>query len=197
MLASSNTDFSANSQVMRRMYYIQLNNPFDTSKKSEMDDFFTTLLHNFGNELYRDFLYKLEQKLNSGYEIDTNDILKPSREVFKEYFKILDISIPSYFSDERIDDYYIRGQQMWRDLYDMKYTGFKEDKKTNTILLDDEIVFGTKLNSSTTKKELLQYLPIGVLVEDKGIVKLNHKNFFDFIKQNSKNLGFFEKIFLS
>ncbi|MCT7540379.1 hypothetical protein N5T82_11060 [Aliarcobacter cryaerophilus] len=142
-------------------------------------------------------MYKLEQKLNSGYEIDTNDILKPSREVFKEYFKILDISIPSYFSDERIDDYYIRGQQMWRDLYDMKYTGFKEDKKTNTILLDDEIVFGTKLNSSTTKKELLQYLPIGVLVEDKGIVKLNHKNFFDFIKQNSKNLGFFEKIFLS
>ena len=46
-----------------------------------------------------------------------------------------------------------------------------------------------------TKKELLQYLPIGVLVEDKGIVKLNHKNFFDFIKQNSRNLGFFQKIF--
>ncbi len=195
MIASSNTDFSANSQVMRRMYYIQLNNPFDTSKKSEMDEFFTTLLHNFGDILYRDFLYKLEQKLNSGYEIDTNDILKPSRGVFKEYFKILDMPIPSYFSDERIDDYYIRGQQMWRDLYDMKYTGFKEDKKTNTILLDDEIVFGTKLNSSSTKKELLQYLPIGVLVEDKGIVKLNYKNFFDFIKQNSRNLGFFQKIF--
>ena len=84
---------------------------------------------------------------------------------------------------------------MWRDLYDMKYTGFKEDKKTNTILLNDEIVFGIKLNSNGTKKELLQYLPIGVLVEDKGIVKLNHKNFFDFIKQNSRNLGFFQKIF--
>ena len=195
MIASSNTDFSANSQVMRRIYYIQLNNPFDVSKKSEMDDIFTTLLHDFGNDLYRDFLFKLEQKLNSGYEIDTNDILKPSREVFKEYFKILDMPIPSYFSEERIDDYYIRGQQMWRDLYDMKYDGFKEDKKTNTILLNDEIVFGIKLNSNGTKKELLQYLPIGVLVEDKGIVKLNHKNFFDFIKQNSRNLGFFQKIF--
>ncbi|MGH2308115.1 phospholipase D family protein (plasmid) [Arcobacter cryaerophilus gv. pseudocryaerophilus] len=195
MLASSNTDFSANSQVMRRMYYIQLNNPFDTSKKSEMDDFFTTLLHNFGLDLYKDFLYRLDQKINNGYEIDTNDILKPSREVFKDYFKTLDIPTPSYFSEERIDDYYIRGQKMWRDLYDMKYTGFREDKKNNTILLDDEIVFGTKLNSSSIKKELLQYLPIGVLVEDKGIVKLNYKNFFDFIKQNSKNLGFFKKIF--
>jgi len=131
MIVTSNTDFSANSQVMRRIYYIiHLNNPFDSSKKIETAEYFTTLLNDFGTDLYK-----------------------------------------------------------------MRHNGFKEDKKTNIILLDDEIVFGTKMSANREKRELLQYLPIGVLVEEKGIVKLNLVKFFRFIDQKSKNNGFFKRHF--
>lgn len=195
MIASSNTDFSANSQVMRRIYYIQLNNPFDISKKVEMAELFTTLLNDFGTELYRDFIFRLEHKFKNEITIDMNDILKPGREIFEEYYKMLDIPIPSYFSKSRIDDYYIRGKEMWSDLYYMKFAGFKEDKKNNVILLDDEIVFGTKMSVNRDKQELLQYLPIGILIEQKGIVKLNYEKFFEFIETKSKNVGLLKKIF--
>lgn len=195
MIASSNTDFSANSQVMRRIYYIQLNNPFDISKKVDMAEFFTNILNEFGSELYRDFIFRLEQKFEHETKIDMNDILKPAREIFRDYFVMVGMPTPAYFSDLRIDDYFLRGQEMWRDLYSMKHSGFKEDKKSNTILLDDEIVFGTKMSVNRDKKELLQYLPIGVLIEEKGIVKLHYENFFKFIGEKSRNNGFFGKFF--
>lgn len=196
MIASSNTDFSANSQVMRRIYYIQLNNPFDSTKKVEMAEYFTNLLNEFGTELYRDFLYRLEKKLNAGLQIDINDILKPSRDIFKEYYQMLNIPIPSYFSSDRIDDYYIRGKDMWKNLYQLKYMGFKEHKNDNIILLDDETVFGAKMSANRDKKEMLQFLPIGVLIEEKGIVKLNYKNFFEFIDEKSRNSGILKRMFL-
>ena len=195
MIATSNTDFSANSQVMRRIYYIQLNNPFDSSKKIETAEYFTALLNDFGTDLYRDFLYRIEKQFEDGIEINVNDILTPARDVFKQYYEMLELKTPLYFSSKRIDDYYIRGQEMWRDLYKMRHSGFKEDKKANIILLDDEIIFGTKMSANREKRELLQYLPIGVLVEEKGIVKLNLENFFRFIDQKSQNNGFFKRFF--
>lgn len=194
MIATSNTDFSANSQVMRRMYYIQLNNPFNSDKKEETAEYFTTILNEFGVELYRDFLFRLEEKFAEGIKIDVNDILAPARDIFLEYFEILDMKVPSYFSKNRIDDYYLRGKVMWGDLYNVKYKGFKEDRKNNIILLDDEYVFGSKMSANREKKELLQYLPIGVLREEKGIVRLDYQKFFQFIEKKSRNTGFLAKI---
>ena len=195
MIATSNTDFSANSQVMRRMYYIQLNNPFDSGKKEEAAAYFNEVVERFGIELYRDFLYRLEKRFDEGIAIDINDILKPGREIFLEWFEELSLDRPDYFSPKRIDDYYLRGRTIWRDLYNMKHQGFKELKKENLILLDDETVFGTKLAAGREKKELLQYLPIGVAIEEKGIVRLNYEKFFEFIGMRPKNSGFFGKIF--
>ena len=195
MIATSNTDFSANSQVMRRMYYIQLNNPFDIDKKEETAEYFTTILNEFGIELYQDFLARLDEKFMKGIKIDVNDILAPAREVFLDCFKELDVQTPSYFSYSRIDDYYIRGKVMWRDLYTIKFKGFKEDKKEGVILLDDEYVFGTKMSANREKRELLQFLPIGVLREEKGIVRLDYQKFFTFIEMRSKNDGFLKSFF--
>lgn len=195
MIATSNTDFSANSQVMRRMYYIQLNNPFDSDKKEETAEYFTNILNEFGTELYQDFLFRLEKRFLEGIKIDVNDILSPTREIFLEYFDELDMKIPPYFSKNRIDDYYLRGKVMWGDLYNVKFKGFKEDKKQNIILLDDEYVFGSKMSANREKKELLQYLPIGVLREEKGIVRLDYQKFFYFIDMESKNSRFLHRLF--
>ena len=63
------------------------------------------------------------------------------------------------------------------------------------ILLDDEYVFGTKMSASREKRELLQFLPIGVLREQKGIVRLDYEKFFSFIEMKSKNSGFLSNFF--
>ena len=130
-----------------------------------------------------------------GIKIDVNDILLPAREIFLDYFQELDMKTPAYFSNSRIDDYYMRGKIMWRDLYKIKYKGFKEDRKNGVILLDDEFVFGTKMSANREKKELLQFLPIGVLREEKGIVRLDYEKFFNFIEMKSKNGGFLRSVF--
>jgi hypothetical protein len=195
MIATSNTDFSANAQVMRRIYYIQLNNPFDNNKKTEAAEYFNSVLFSFGDELFRDFLFRFEKRFKEGVKVDSDDVLSIGRDIFEEYFSILGIELPQWFSKERIDDYYIRGRNIWRNLYTLRRDGFMENEKENMILLDDEVVFGSKLSANKEKREQLQYLPIGVVIEDKGIVKLNREKFFDFIQVKPKSKGFIFRLF--
>ncbi len=62
--------------------------------------------------------------------------------------------------------------------------------------LEEPPCFGTEnLGSFIYSKELFQYLPIGVLVEEKGIVKLHYENCLRFIDEKSRNNGFFGKFF--
>ena len=163
------------------------------AKKEETAEYFTNISNDFSTELYRDFLARLEEKFLQGITIDVNDILAPAREIFLDCFNEFEMEVPEYFSPTRIDDYYLRGKVMWRDLYNIKYKGFKEYKKEGVILLDDEYVFGTKMSASREKKELLQFLPIGVLREQKGIVRLDYEKFFDFLEMRSKNSGFLKR----
>ncbi|HON80273.1 MAG TPA: phospholipase D family protein, partial [Spirochaetota bacterium] len=162
IIATSNTDFSANAQVMRRIYYIQLNNPFDTGKKSETTKYFNDIYESFGTELFQDFLLRISHKFREGIPFDQEDFLNIGRSVFLDYFSETEMQIPEWFSDSRIDDYYLRGKQIWQRLYRTKKKGFTEDKTSNEITVDDDIVFGSKLSVSKEKRECLQYLSAGI-----------------------------------
>jgi hypothetical protein len=183
IIATSNTDFSANAQVMRRIYYIQLNNPFDTGKKSETTKYFNDIYESFGTELFQDFLHRISQKFREGIPFDQEDFLNIGRSVFLDYFSETEMQVPEWFSDSRIDDYYLRGKQIWQRLYRTKKKGFTEDKTSNEITIDDDIVFGSKLSVSKDKRECLQYLSAGIVKEDKGLVVLNRNKFLKFISK--------------
>jgi len=191
VIATSNTDFSANSQVMRRIYYIQLNNPF-VSNASKTNDHFNDILLNFGSELYRDFIYKLELKFTHGVRLNLDDFIYMGREIFQEYFEQLNIKAPNWFSHKPINDYYTRGKEIWSAKYIQHNKYFTHVKNKNEILLDEEKVFGTKMSANRDKKELLQFLPIGVIIEDKGIVRLNREKFLEFIEYRD---GWINKVF--
>lgn len=180
ILATSNTDFSAHPQTMRRIYYIQLNDPFDASS-DEMREHFHKTTSTFGIELYQDFLYRLEQKFNTGIALKLDDFLYLGREIFQEYFSELKISTPTWFSPTPINDYYLRGKEIWHAKYMQNKKAFKEVPSKNEIIIDEEKIFGTRLTASKDKRELIQFLRIGVLKEDKGITKFNRKEFFEFI----------------
>ncbi len=194
VIATSNTDFSANPQVMRRIYYIQLNNPFDPDKKTETSNYFNEIYEAFGTELFQDFLFRLEQKFKEEMIINQEDFLCVGRSIFLEYFTEIGIPVPSWFSPGRIDDYYLRGKQLWQRLYRMKKKGFNEDKSKNEITIDDDIVFGSKLTVSRDKRECLQYLHAGIIIEDKGLVVLNRKKFLGFISEENSVISFIKRL---
>ncbi|HPB80999.1 MAG TPA: hypothetical protein PK200_03055, partial [Spirochaetota bacterium] len=183
IIATSNTDFSANAQVMRRIYYIQLNNPFDSERKSETTKYFNDIYESFGTELFQDFLLRISHKFREGITFDQEDFLYIGRSVFLDYFSETEMQVPEWFSDSRIDDYYLRGKQIWQRLYRTKKKGFQEDKTSNEITIDDDIVFGSKLSVSKDKRECLQYLSAGIVKEDKGLVVLNRNKFLKFISK--------------
>lgn len=193
VIATSNTDFSANAQVMRRIYYIQLNNPFDQERKSETAKYFNDIYDSFGTELFQDFQLRISQKFMEGLTLDQEDFLNIGRSVFLDYFNETGIQIPQWFSLSRIDDYYLRGKQLWERLYRMKSKGFKEDKSSNEITIDDDIVFGNKLSVNKEKRECLQYLSSGIVKEDKGLVVLNRKKFFSFIDKKQGIASIFSR----
>ena len=183
IIATSNTDFSANAQVMRRIYYIQLNNPFDSERKSETTKYFNDIYESFGTELFQDFLLRISHKFREGITFDQEDFLYIGRSVFLDYFSETEMQVPEWFSESRIDDYYLRGKQIWQRLYRTKKKGFQEDKTSNEITIDDDIVFGSKLSVSKDKRECLQYLSAGIVKEDKGLVVLNRNKFLKFISK--------------
>lgn len=183
IIATSNTDFSANPQVMRRIYYIQLNNPFDPDKKMKTASYFNDIYESFGTGLFQDFQFRLAKKFKEGIQPDQEDFLNTGRSIFLEYFSETGVPVPAWFSHGRIDDYYLRGRQLWQRLYRMKKKGFSEDKSKNEITIDDDIVFGSKLTVSKDKRECLQYLSAGIIKEDKGLVVLSREKFLSFISK--------------
>ena len=193
IVATSNTDFSANAQVMRRIYYIQLNNPFDFERKSETAKYFNDIYESFGTELFQDFQHRIAHKFREGVTFDQEDFLNIGRSVFLDYFNETGMQVPGWFSKSRIDDYYLRGKQLWQRLYRMKKKGFKEDKVSNEITIDDDIVFGSKLSVNREKRECLQYLYAGIVKEDKGLVVLNRKKFLAFISKKQGIASIFNR----
>lgn len=195
VISTSNIDFSAPTQVMRRIHYVQLNNPFDKERATEIGEYFKEIYGNFGQELHKDFLNRLEKKFDEGIEVNINDFLYLGREIFKEYFQETGMQAPAWFTEEPFNDYYNRGKEIWERIYDMQKSGFTYRKNKNEIIIDESILaqqgFGNK-----KKTELLEYLPIGVLVEDKGMVRLNAEKFFEFTGQKHQGAikGFFDKV---
>ncbi len=183
IIATSNTDFSANAQVIRRIYYIQLNNPFDPEKKSRTASYFNDIYESFGTELFQDFQFRLSKKFKEGLHFDQEDFLHVGRSIFLEYFVEIGMPVPAWYSTGRIDDYYLRGKHLWQRLYRMRKKGFSEDKSKNEITIDDDIVFGSKLTANRDKRECLQYLYAGIIKEDKGLVVLNREKFLSFISK--------------
>jgi hypothetical protein len=152
------------------------------SNASKTNDHFNDILLNFGTELYRDFIYKVEEKFTHGVKLNLDDFMYMGREIFQEYFDELSIKTPTWFSHKPINDYYTRGKDIWSAKYIQHNKYFTHVKNKNEILLDEERVFGTKMSANRDKKELLQFLPIGVIIEDKGIVRLNREKFLEFIE---------------
>lgn len=191
VIATTNTTFQSDAQVIKRIYYIQLNNSFDLFKETEALRYFEEIRENFGTELFRDFVYRVEETVkdeNFGME---GDFLSIGRDIFKSYFKETGISIPMWFNQKPLRDYYERGKNIWRMLYMRKKQLFEE------IPRDGKIVVNLDLERKE-RDDYLLYLPPEVVIEDKGLLVLNRDKFFEFIEEKPQIIKkFLKKLRLS
>ncbi len=182
LIATTNTEFNANMQIIRRIYYLQINKPFDKTKKSQTDDYFSDVIEGIDDSLFKDFSFRFSQQVKNEENIVKNgDYLYLTRKIFEEYFKTAKMEKPNYFIDKPLLDYYHRGSFMWKNLFQTKREGFKIQE--NMVIVDPTIVFnGDRIEKEKAKK----FLYIGVILEDSVVLVLDKDKFFEFIDLNKK-----------
>lgn len=191
VIATTNTTFQSDAQVIKRIYYIQLNNSFDLSKEAEALKHFEEIRENFGTDLFRDFVFRVEDAIKNERLKIEGDFLSLGREIFKSYFYETGISVPAWFNPEPLKDYYERGKNIWRMLYMRKKEIFEE------LPRDGKIVVNLDLEKKE-RDDYLLYLPPEVVVEDKGLLVLNRDKFFEFIEEKPARIkNFLKKLGLS
>jgi len=184
VIATTNNKFGVGSQVVRRIYYLEMKVSFDMKKREEMDKYHAEIIGNLGDDFFRDFLYRMAIRLNGEYSV-SHDFLKIGREIFKEYFDETGRDIPPWFNKSVLDDYTNKSRNIWRTLFETKNDGFIiKDKE---IDVDTRKVFG---EDHYDKENAKNFLPSSIIKEDSVVLILDKERFFQFIGYKE---GMFER----
>lgn len=130
-IGNTNTElFKMPKQAERRSYYLAVDRPVMHSSKS--DSAYNKIFMKADNKLFNDFVMRMSQnifyeeanleKFNKIRNNEKLDFLYPTREIFKEYFKIAGKKIPEWFPEERRDDIAESNMMKWH----MRYTSNPE-----------------------------------------------------------------------
>ena len=173
-------EFSSSSQILRRIYYLEINNVFDSSKKAQSIEYLSNILDDVDDSLFRDFLYRFSRAISEKDELfKTNDFLYLARKIFKDYYKECGIEIPIYFPERIFNDYEQRKVNIWRNLFSAHNQFFKENAKGTLYVYLDEI-----FKNSKTKKDrdiAINFLDETCIIENNAILELNKEKFYKFI----------------
>lgn len=174
---TNTTAFHIPHQVERRIYYIQVNDCFDETKKGKADEFYENIIGNATNILYRDFCYRVGEKIKSGEkltETGNSDYLLFAREIFVSYFRECGIEVPPFFPKNIFKDYEDRGLNMWKTLFEKRPEDFVLDKKKGTLSVSGK--------SMENKDLYMNYLRQDLLQEDAGeYIVIRTEEFFKWI----------------
>lgn len=186
MICTTNTGaFSIPPQVARRIYFLKVDTCFDERKKLEANEYYSEVMANANNILFRDFCSRMSEKIlanESLYGANKFDYLHVAREIFKEYFAIANIKVPAYFPNEIYKDYDSRGRNMWRTLFvqardRFTYSPKKGDKEATLTVALKDLTNGVK-----DTQVYMNYLKQEILVEEAGLyVVLRSDAFCDWI----------------
>jgi len=191
LIGTSNVGFSAESQVIRRIYYLHFGSPFSEDKaiKERAERYFEEKVGNIDDSLFRYFLGEFAKKMTEGEFFKIEDPLFLSRKIFIEMFKKAGIETPEFISQSPCGDYYKIGSQEWQAFYLTRKKEFKEmrDSGEKYFVIDLKSIYDPKV-----AEQLKNKLPPSV-VKSSGTPLILHKDrFLEFIGQKE---GFLRKIF--
>jgi len=185
LIGTSNIEFGAEHQVIRRIYYLNFTSPIDTeTRKNEIEEYFDEKVGNPDDVLFRHFLFEFIERMHNGETFYTlEDPLYLSRIVFKDMFKSVELPVPDFISDRPRGDYYKTGSIRWNALYSTQPNYFKrmKDSGENYLVIDLDSIYDVK-----ESKSLQNCIPPSVVKSKGNPLILFEDRFFEFIGRNAK-----------
>jgi hypothetical protein len=178
MIGTTNaSEFNTSSQVLRRLYYLQIDSEFNIKERSiESKRYLNEIKSQIDSSLFSDFTFRVSQKIHNGeFTYKENDCLFMAREIFKEYYEECGLDLPEWFPTQPFFDYEQRGRIIWKTLYINNRDSFI-DKNDGTIYVDTNI-----FKNPTEKERSVNFLGNGCIKEDNQVLLLKSEMFYKYI----------------
>jgi len=191
LIGTSNVGFSAESQVIRRIYYLHFGSPFSEDKKikEKAERYFEEKVGIIDDSLFRYFLSEFARRMTEEEFFKIEDPLSLSRKIFIDIFSRAGIDVPDFISQSPCGDYYKIGSQEWQAFYLTRKKEFKEmkDGGERYLVIDLKSIYEPK-----DAEQLKNKLPPSVVKSSGTPLILHKERFLNFIGQKE---GFLKKFF--
>ncbi len=188
-IGTSNIGFSAESQVIRRIYYLHFGSPFseDRALKQKAERYFEEKVGTLDDRLFRYFLKEFLKRMTEEDFLKMEDPLYLSRKIFIDFFNKAGLSIPDFISLKPCGDYYKIGSIEWQAFYLTRKAEFKEmkDREGHYLVIDLKSIYEPK-----DAEQLKNKLPPSVVKSSGTPLILYKDKFLHFIGQKE---GFLKK----
>lgn len=176
-------DFSSSSQVIRRIYFISVDNIFDKIREYETKKHLRKIYEGLTDDLFKDFIFRFANAIRDNEEIfRIEDFLYMTRKIFLQYYTECKIEVPEYFPEKIFHDYTERKITEWRQLFFANRHCFID--KGDIIQVNIDEIFRNSRDAKSKQDKLLNYLDEVCLASDSGIGVnwfLRKKEFYNFI----------------
>jgi NgoFVII restriction endonuclease len=187
LIATTNlSEFSISSQVLTRVYYLEIDKPFDKTQHAASVNHLNHIFLNGSTDLFRDFTYKMSQLIyNKERFYSIEDMLCIGRNIFVQYYKETGLELPEWFPTRIFNDYEERGKRMWKNVFAAHREAFKINEIGDSIFID----INKFSNNEKQRNTLIQYLNASSIQEESAILVVLKKPFYDFIGHAENNVA--------
>lgn len=197
IIGTTNADgYTLPAEARRRSYYLKIDKVFDPKSRETSPLDYQKIYEKMDNTLFLDFVLRMSSRLEAWEDYSWNyfgekgekvDFLYQTREIFREYYKMVNMPLPRYFPTDRYSDDFESNQEKWRKLYKgTSGDSFKYDESLGhlffkTTVIDENSTKNYRRPESDIYKEALpQYVVHGSL---SGIdIELDTKEFFKWLE---------------
>lgn len=200
LIGTTNYDsgFTMLRETARRTYYLQIDKVIDDRQKGEANKYIYNVRQTLNNTLFKDFVMRMATLLEDdetpwrAFNKDNGrlDFLANTRKIFREYYKMANIEVPSYFSDAICDDFKESSRNSWAKLYLTQEDDFKYREDDASLLFDISKLNSFNGFSNDSIEKYRNALPIELCVDGingkRGkILEIKAKEFFQWIGERN------------
>ena len=189
---TNKTEFNSDPSVIRRIYYLEINNIFDDTRRMEAEQYQEEITQDLDNTLYKDFTYRLAMKIkNDDIFYSTSDVLAPAREIFRQYYDECELPVPEWFPSKPFNDYERKKISTWELMFIAQPQLFKDKGDTIIFFIDDVCQ-----NNKKKREELINLIdPVCIKNGHTiGVLELHKQSFLRFINHGGYKTGFFRRL---
>lgn len=146
LIGTTNYDsgFTMLRETARRTYYLQIDKVIDESQKGAANQYIYNVRKTLNNTLFKDFVMRMANLLEDDetpwrdFNTETGrlDFLVMTRKLFKDYYEMVDLPLPDYFSDSICDDFKESSRNRWAKLYLTQQDDFQYREGDDSLLFD-------------------------------------------------------------